>query len=97
MLKNGEIDNIYGLGLCYLFSQDLTFDQNMGIDNPIPPCANYPTERDHAEYGVCQAGTGAFMTEVRVAVILTVGYWDKKADKIFFYKCVSVCKFSIYM
>ena len=75
-MKDGKIDNVYGLGLCYLFTQDLRFNPDMGLANPYPPCAGYPKERDHAEYGLCQAGTGAYITEVNIQI--TVNLWYLK-------------------
>lgn len=63
-MKGNDIDNVYGLGSCYLLDQDLFFNPNVAYTNPIPPCKGYPNQRDHEEYGVCQSGTGAFLTEV---------------------------------
>ncbi|XP_052797585.1 integrin alpha-6-like [Mya arenaria] len=55
--------NIYGLGSCYQLSQDLQYDAAMGIGNLLTPCKGLAKSKEHEEYGFCQTGISAYVTE----------------------------------
>ncbi|XP_058799124.1 integrin alpha-PS1 isoform X2 [Phymastichus coffea] len=61
-------DSQWGQGQCYIFSQDLKFQEMK------KPCSGKPTARAHEQYGYCQAGTsGALEPSGDYALIGTPG------------------------
>jgi len=60
----GQTGNIYGLGACYALAQDLDYNPEMGVGNVLTPCKGLARSKEHEEYGFCQAGISAYVTEV---------------------------------
>lgn len=63
--KGGE--SRHGQGLCYVFHNDLTFDE------PHEPCMGRSTKRGHEEYGFCQAGTSGTILDDGTMILGTPG------------------------
>lgn len=48
----------FGLGLCYVLQNDLSYDE------VYEPCRGESINKEHEDYGLCQAGTsGAFLDD----------------------------------
>jgi integrin alpha 7 len=56
-------DAQHGLGLCYILSNDFTYD------DVFEPCKGRSKDKLHEEYGVCQAGTSGTLLEDGTAVL----------------------------
>lgn len=65
ILEAGESQ--HGQGLCYVLENDFTFDES------YEPCKGRPTERDHEDYGYCQAGTSGILLEDGTMILGTPG------------------------
>lgn len=65
IVKSGESQ--HGQGLCYVLTNDLRFDES------YEPCKGRATERDHEEYGYCQAGTSGALLDDGTMLLGTPG------------------------
>ncbi|XP_016979927.1 integrin alpha-PS1 isoform X1 [Drosophila rhopaloa] len=60
-------ENRYGQGLCYLLTNDLQFEE------VHEPCKGRPVQRQHEDYGLCQAGTSAALLDDDTMVLGSPG------------------------
>ncbi|XP_017090583.2 integrin alpha-PS1 isoform X1 [Drosophila bipectinata] len=60
-------ENRYGQGLCYLLTNDLQFEE------VYEPCKGRAVQRQHEDYGLCQAGTSAALLEDDTMVLGSPG------------------------
>ncbi|XP_017064986.1 integrin alpha-PS1 isoform X2 [Drosophila eugracilis] len=60
-------ENRYGQGLCYLLTNDLEFEE------VHEPCKGRPVQRQHEDYGLCQAGTSAALLDDDTMVLGSPG------------------------
>ncbi|XP_017852272.1 integrin alpha-PS1 isoform X2 [Drosophila busckii] len=61
------MENRYGQGLCYLLTNDLKFDE------VYEPCKGRAVQRQHEDYGFCQAGTSGALLDDNTMVLGTPG------------------------
>ncbi|XP_017140366.1 integrin alpha-PS1 isoform X2 [Drosophila miranda] len=60
-------ENRYGQGLCYVLTNDLQFDE------VHEPCKGRPVQRQHEDYGLCQAGTSGALLDDDTMVLGSPG------------------------